>query len=108
MRHLAPHHAKASGFHDHLERARIEEVADEDRCGVAELRVRGLSAAAQARFVHDIVVKQRGGVDEFDDGREIVARFRFLPEGLATLWEIGVVGTTLISHTLPDNLDKLS
>ena len=56
----------------HLERARIEEIADQHARGVAEQRVGGLAAAAQLGFVDDVVVQQRRGVDELDDRRQLV------------------------------------
>ncbi len=60
-------HAHAAHFHHQLEGARIEEVAHQHAGGVAEQRVGGGAAAAQRRLVHDVVVQQRGGMDELDD-----------------------------------------
>jgi hypothetical protein len=54
----------------HLEGARIEEVADQHRGGVAEQRVGRLVAAAQVGLVDHIVVQQRGGMDELDHRRQ--------------------------------------
>ena len=56
----------------HLERARIQEVADQHARGVAEQRVGGLAAAPQIGFVDDVVVQQRRRVDELDDRRQLV------------------------------------
>ena len=58
----------------HLERARVEEVADEHARLVAEHGVRRLLAAAQARAVDDVVVQQRRRMDELDDrrGRDVI------------------------------------
>src|SRR4029450_10886924 len=67
-------HAYRAGAHHELERARIKKIADEHRGGVAERRVRGRQAAAQGRFVDDVVVEQGGRVDHLDDGGERVVR----------------------------------
>ena len=63
---------------DHqLERAAEQEVADEHARGIAPDEVGGALAAAHARSVDDIVVKQGRGVDELDRGSElVVARAR--------------------------------
>ena len=68
------HDAHAVQAHHHLERARVEEVADQHRGGIAEQRVGGLAAAAHRRFVDDVVMQQRCGVDEFDDGGQLMVR----------------------------------
>ena len=65
-------HAHPVEPHHHLERARIQEIADEHRCRVAERGVRRGAAAPQRRFVDDVVVQQRGRVDQLDDGGERV------------------------------------
>ena len=57
----------------HLERARIDEVADQHAGGVAEHRVRGAPAAPQAGLVDDVVVQQRRRVDELDHRRQLEA-----------------------------------
>ena len=44
------------------------------RRGVAEQRVGGLAAAPQVGFVDHVVVQQRGGMDEFDDGGQFMMR----------------------------------
>ncbi len=57
---------------DHqLERARVQEVADQHAGGVAPQRVGGLAAAAQVRLVHHVVVQQGGGMDELDHRRQL-------------------------------------
>jgi hypothetical protein len=56
----------------HLERARIEEVADQHAGGIAEQRVGGFAAAPQFGFVDHVVVQQGGGVDELDHRGELV------------------------------------
>ena len=63
------HDAHAVELDHHLERARIEEVADQHARCVAPQRIRGLPAAAKVGFVDDVVVQQRRGVDELDDRR---------------------------------------
>lgn len=52
----------------HLEGAGIDKVADQHAGGVAERRVGGGFAAAHVRFVDDVVMQQRGGMNEFDQG----------------------------------------
>jgi hypothetical protein len=64
------HHAHVVGLDHHLERTRIEEVADEHARGVAPERIRGLAPAPQVGLVDDVVVQQRRGMDEFHDGGE--------------------------------------
>src|SRR5690606_9145668 len=67
-------------FHDahrlhadhHLERTRIEKVADQHACRIAESRIGGLAAATQFGFVDHVVVQQCGGVDELDHGGQLV------------------------------------
>jgi hypothetical protein len=70
-----PHHAHAVHAQHHLEGARIEEVADQHRSGVAELGVGRVAAAPQFRAIHHVVVQQRGGVDEFDHRGEFQVPF---------------------------------
>ena len=53
----------------HRHRLRVEEVAEEHGDVVAPARVHGEPAAAQVRVVDDVVVNERGGMDELDDGR---------------------------------------
>ena len=57
-------HGDAEGLH-------IEPVAGEDTHGVAPLGVGGGTAAAGLGVVDDIVVDERGGVDDLDDGSEL-------------------------------------
>ena len=64
------HHAHVVGLDHHLERTRIQEIADQHAGGIAPQRIRGLASAAQVRFVDDVVVQQGRGVDEFDHGGE--------------------------------------
>ena len=68
------HHAEAPRLDDHLEGARVEKIADEHGSRIAEFRVRGLPSAPEARFVDDVVVQERRGVDELDHRRELVPR----------------------------------
>ncbi len=65
-------HAHRAHADHQLERARVQEVADQHRRGVAERRVGRRVAAAQLRLVDDVVVQQRRRVDHLDDGRERV------------------------------------
>jgi hypothetical protein len=68
------HHAHVVGLDHHLEGARVQEVADQHAGGVAEGRVGRLAAASQGRLVDDVVVQQRGGVDELDHrGQQVMA-----------------------------------
>ena len=53
-----------------LEGLHVEPVAGEDALGVAPLRVGGGAAAAGLGFVDDVVVHQRRGVDDLDDGAQ--------------------------------------
>ncbi len=53
----------------HLEGAGVEEVADQHRGGIAEGLVRRLAAPAAGGVVHDVVVQEGRGVDEFDERR---------------------------------------
>ena len=53
----------------HRHRLDVEEVAEQHRDVVAPLRVHGQPAAALLGIVDDVVVDQRRGVDELDDGR---------------------------------------
>ncbi len=67
-----PLHVHALEFDHQLEAARVQEVADQHRGGIAPDRVRGLAAAAQVGFVDHVVVQQGGGVDELDHRRQLV------------------------------------
>ena len=66
------HHAHLADADHHLERARIQEVADQHARRVAEQRVGGLAAAPQIGFVDDVIVQQRRRMDELDDSRQFV------------------------------------
>jgi transposase-like protein len=57
----------------HLEGARIDEIAHQHAGLVAEHALAVWRAAAQRGLVDDVVVQQRGGVDELDDCRELEA-----------------------------------
>ena len=58
---------------DHqLERSAEQEIAHEHACGIAPDEVGGALAAAHARSVDDVIVKQGRGVDEFDRRSELV------------------------------------
>ena len=60
-----------SGVDHHLERARIEEVADQHTGGIAKERIGGRAAAPQVGFVDNVIVQQRRRVDEFDHGGKL-------------------------------------
>ena len=66
------HDAHVAGVHHHLEGARIEEVADQHAGRVAKDLVGRGAAPAQGRFVDHVIVQQGGGMDEFDDGCDVV------------------------------------
>src|ERR1051325_261473 len=51
------HHAHVVELDHHLERARVQEVADQHRRRVAEGRIRGAAAAAQMRLVDHVVMQ---------------------------------------------------
>ena len=53
----------------HRHRLDVEVVAEQDRDVVAPARVHGQAAAAQLGVVDDVVVDERGGVDELDHRR---------------------------------------
>ena len=77
-------------FHHHLERAGVEEVADQYRGGIAELGVGGGGAPPQGGLVDDVVVQQGGGMDEFDHrGHQPVVTLRALLFGLAVAESAG-------------------
>jgi hypothetical protein len=59
----------AVGVH-HLEGTRVEEVPDQDRGLVAPETMRRRAPASLVRLVDDVVVKERGGMDELDDRGE--------------------------------------
>ena len=65
------HDAHVVQFHHHLERTRVQEIADQNAGRIAPHRVRGLAAAAQVRFVDHVVVQQGRGVDELDQRGEL-------------------------------------
>ena len=64
------HHAHVIDLDHHFERARIEEIAHQHAGLVAPDGVGGRVPAAQLGGVHDIVMQQRGGVDELDNRGE--------------------------------------
>jgi len=68
VRHHADDRLGAECRH-HLEGAGVEEVADQHRGGVAEGLVGRLTAPAPGGVVHDVIVQEGCGVDEFDEGR---------------------------------------
>ena len=55
----------------HLEGARVDEIPDQHARLIAENLVGGVTAAAQRGAVDHVVVQQRGGMDEFDEGRRL-------------------------------------
>jgi len=56
----------------------IEEIADEDAGGIAPDGIGGLFTPAHVGIVDDIVMKEGGGMDEFDDGGKGVAPFSLI------------------------------
>ena len=58
------------GFNKQVEGAGKQEVAHEDGRLVAPYRLGSGLAAAQIALVDDIIVQERGGMDEFDRGCE--------------------------------------
>lgn len=66
------HDAHVVDCHHHLEGPRIEEIADQHAGGVAKGGIGGIAPAPQRRFVDHIVVQQRGGMNELDDGSQFV------------------------------------
>ena len=75
------HDAHRVGLDHHLERTRIQIVAHQHAGRVAEYGVGGFAAAAQVRFVHDVVVQQRGRMDEFHHGGQKLVMRAFVPQG---------------------------
>ena len=75
------HDAHAVERDHHLKGARIQKIADQDAGGVAEHLVGRLAAAAQRGAVDDVVVQQRGGVNELDDGRRLDVLFAAVSAG---------------------------
>ena len=65
-------HLQAAVFDHQLERAAEQEIADQDARRIAPDEVGGALAAAHARAVDDVVVKQGRGVDELDRRGELV------------------------------------
>jgi len=61
-----PEDVEVAVFDDHRRRPRVQEVPDQDRAAIAPERVGRRTAAAQLREVHDVVVKQRRGVQQLD------------------------------------------
>ena len=62
------HDAVRPGRRHDLERARVDEIPDQDAGLVAEHLVCGVAAAALRGMVHDIVMQQSCRMDEFDEG----------------------------------------
>ena len=57
---------------DHeLKGPRVEEITDQNTGRVAPRRVGGRPAPSQQRVIHHVVVQQRGGMQELDDGGEL-------------------------------------
>ena len=65
-------HLEAAVLDHQLEAAAEQEIAHEHGSGVAIDDVGGLLAAAHARAIDDIVMQQRGGVDELHRRRQLV------------------------------------
>ncbi len=67
----------------HLESARVEEVADQNRGGIPERIVRRLAAPPAGRLVDDVVVQQGRRMDELDErGGLDVGRIPVAPAAL--------------------------
>ena len=62
--------AEVALLHRDLEGLHVEPVAGEHALGVAPLRVGRRTAAARLGFVDDVVVNERGGVDDLDHGAQ--------------------------------------
>src|SRR6184192_3201973 len=50
-----------------FKRLHVEPVASQDAFGISPFGIRRRAAAARERFIDDIVVYQRGGVDDLND-----------------------------------------
>ncbi len=61
------HHPVRFQFHHQLEAARVEEVSDQYRRGIAPDPVGGGLAAASFRSIDHVIVEQCRGVNELDD-----------------------------------------
>jgi hypothetical protein len=61
----------------------VQKIANKHAGGVAKGFVRRGAASAQGGCVHDIVVQQCGGVDQFHNGREAVPMCAPIPQGAA-------------------------
>ena len=59
--------AQVTELDHHLERAGVQVIPDQHARLAAEDLVRGVTAAAHVGAVDDVVVQQRGGMDELDD-----------------------------------------
>ena len=59
-------HAHPADADHQLKRARIKKIANQHRRGIAERRVGGRMTAAQLRFVDDVVVQKRRGMNHLD------------------------------------------
>ena len=70
------HHAHALHADHHLKRARIQKVTDQHAGRIAKHRVRRLPPTAQIRFIHHIIVQQRGRMDKLHHCRQRVCRMR--------------------------------
>ena len=77
------HHAHAVGFDHHLEGARIQKVPDQYAGRITKGRVGRCQATAQAGIVDHVVVQQGGGVDKFDNGRQLQAPRVLAAQGAA-------------------------
>ena len=62
--------AEVALFESHLEGLHVEPVAGENAAVIAPAGIRGGPAAAGVGAVDDVVVDQRGAVQQFDDGGE--------------------------------------
>ena len=74
--------AEIALLHGDLEGLHVEPVAGEHAFRVTPLRVGGGTAAANLRLVNDVVVNQRGGVDDLNHRRELDRARAFIAEEL--------------------------
>ena len=63
------HDVQTTDLHHHLERPRIEKIPNQHGCLVTPDRIGRAASAAQLGRIDHVVVQQRGGVNELDDGR---------------------------------------
>ena len=72
--------AKIAFLHRDLEGLHVKPIAGEHAHRVAPLRICGGTAPADLGFIDDVVVDERRGVDDLDDGSEFYRAFAFVTE----------------------------